>query len=276
MREELQTVLSSSLATEEAASFHALNDRAYAAFQAQLRDSFLKEAPQIFAAIREQLKGFVKSESRAGAGSHLIELHRIVQLLRENARIAGFVRLAHMTGALAMLFRVLKDRPETINPSTVRTAAHTVDFLGLLFENAGVDALPSAPPLILAIDDETSLILLVCAALQQSGLRAIGLDDPTLALRLLKLNSFDLIFLDISMPKMDGFELCTQLRVLPGHKQTPLVFLTGLPDFENRAQSILRGGNDLIAKPFLPAELIVKALTCVYRSQLQAANPVRA
>lgn len=264
------------MATEEAAAFHALNDGAYTAFQAQLRDSFLKEAPQIFAAIREQLKSFVKSESQAVAASHLTELYRIVQLLRDNARIAGSARLAHMTGALAMLLRVLKDRPETINPSTVRTATHTVDFLGLLFENSGsVEALPSAPPLILAIDDETSLIMLVCAALQQSGLRAIGLDDPTLALSLLKLNSFDLIFLDISMPKMDGFELCTQLRALPGHKQTPLVFLTGLPDFENRAQSILRGGNDLIAKPFLPAELIVKALNCVYRSQLQTAKQVR-
>ncbi|MHB8524095.1 MAG: response regulator, partial [Limisphaerales bacterium] len=79
-------------------------------------------------------------------------------------------------------------------------------------------------------------------------------------------------FLDIAMPGMDGFELCTRLRALPTNQQTPVVFLTGVADFENRAQSILRGGNDLMAKPFLPAELIVKALTHIYKSQLQGAE----
>ena len=79
---------------------------------------------------------------------------------------------------------------------------------------------------------------------------------------------FDLIILDVDMPVMNGFELCTKLRALPAQTKTPVLFVTGLTDFESRARSTLSGGNDLIAKPFLFMELAVKALTHVLRGQL--------
>ena len=53
-------------------------------------------------------------------------------------------------------------------------------------------------------------------------------------------------------PGLDGFELCKRLRALPGYKLTPVIYVTGHDDFGNRAKSTLSGGNDLIAKPFLP------------------------
>ena len=67
---------------------------------------------------------------------------------------------------------------------------------------------------------------------------------------------------------MSGFELCTKLRTIPGHARTPVIFVTGLTDFESRARSTLSGGNDLIAKPFLFMELAVKALTYVLKTRL--------
>jgi CheY-like chemotaxis protein len=169
-----------------------------------------------------------------------------------------------------MFLKALRETPDRINPSTVRTVTHTVDFLTPLFENFGRVAPPLAmPPGVLVVDDESKLTLMICEALQQGGLRAIALENSSQALSLLTLNSFDLVFLDIAMPGMDGFELCSKLRELPNHKQTPVVFLTGLTDIGNRAKSILRGGNDLISKPFLASELIVKALTYIYQSQLR-------
>jgi PleD family two-component response regulator len=89
---------------------------------------------------------------------------------------------------------------------------------------------------------------------------------------LLAENRFDLIFLDVGMPGMSGFELCTRLRQLPAHKKTPVVFVTSLNDFESRASSTMSGGNDFIAKPFLFIELAVKALVCVLRGRLQSAK----
>jgi DNA-binding response OmpR family regulator len=89
---------------------------------------------------------------------------------------------------------------------------------------------------------------------------------------------FDLIFLDVDMPVMNGFELCTKLRSLHLHKKTPVVFVTSLTDFESRANSTISGGNDLIAKPFVFMELAVKALVYVMRGKLvnRAAAAARA
>ena len=74
------------------------------------------------------------------------------------------------------------------------------------------------------------------------------------------------------MPNMNGYELCTKLRTLPTYKKTPVIFVTGLTDFESRANSTMSGGNDFIAKPFLFMELAVKALMYVLRSRLDLAK----
>ena len=98
-------------------------------------------------------------------------------------------------------------------------------------------------------------------------------DEPDIAEGMkarLMLEKFDLIFLDVGMPKMSGFELCTRLRSLPNYKKTPVVFVTSLNDFETKANSTMSGGNDCIAKPFLFIELAVKALVYIWRSRLPA------
>jgi DNA-binding response OmpR family regulator len=74
------------------------------------------------------------------------------------------------------------------------------------------------------------------------------------------------------MPGMTGFELCTKLRALPAHKKTPVIFVTALTDFESRTSSMMSGGNDFIAKPFLFLELAVKALVYVLRGRLPPAK----
>jgi putative two-component system response regulator len=108
--------------------------------------------------------------------------------------------------------------------------------------------------------------------LEKARLAAVSFDNPQAAYGTLASDSFDLVFLDVDMPGMTGFELCTRLRALPKYKRTPVVFVTALTDFESRAQSTISGGNDLIAKPFLFVELAVKALLHVLRSRLLAAG----
>jgi CheY-like chemotaxis protein len=60
------------------------------------------------------------------------------------------------------------------------------------------------------------------------------------------------------MPGLTGFELCEKLRALPQHAKTPVIFVTAFNNFENRKQSVLSGGGDLIAKPVSPLELALK------------------
>jgi adenylate cyclase len=122
--------------------------------------------------------------------------------------------------------------------------------------------------MVLVVDDEIISRQAVVLALARASLASISVDDPQVALKLLQENRFSLIFLDVEMPGMSGFELCAKLRLLPACKATPVVFVTSLTDFGNRAHSALSGGNDLIAKPFLLMELAVKALTCVLKRQI--------
>ena len=88
-----------------------------------------------------------------------------------------------------------------------------------------------------------------------------------MALKWLKETRFDLVLLDIEMPGMDAFGLCRRLRLLPGYEKLPVIYLTSQSDFESRARSMLDGGTELIAKPVLPLELVVKAVALLLRGQ---------
>ena len=81
--------------------------------------------------------------------------------------------------------------------------------------------------------------------------------------------AYDVIFLDVQLPGMDGFELCEKIRETGSNRNTPVVFVTGQSDFDARAKSALSGGNDLMGKPFLTFEITVKALTLALKGRLQ-------
>jgi DNA-binding response OmpR family regulator len=104
--------------------------------------------------------------------------------------------------------------------------------------------------------------------LEVVGLRAQTSQDPASALNELAGGRYDLIFLDVNMPGMDGFDLCQKIRQLAIHAKTPIVFLTGMATVENRVQSSISGANDFIAKPFNLHELSVKTLTLLLKSSM--------
>ena len=237
--------------------------------QPNIRAEFLKSAPRMQADLCSQLSLFIKSRDEKDHLSHLHGLTRSIHSMAGYASMTGFVRISHIANVLEVLLKELHNKPKQITPSTFRTVANAVDCLGLLFEEASSpqeEFLETA--LILAVDDEPISRIALRTAMEKANLRAITLDDPVLALKVLAQNRFDLIFLDVDMPGIDGFELCKRIRASVTNKTTPVVFVTALSDFENRTRSTLSGGNDLIAKPFLQSELAVKALTLIVKQML--------
>ena len=227
-----------------------------------IRQAFLRRSAQVQEELRSRWRALAQSE---GDAEWLADLHAFywsVHSLAGHAGIAGFVRISHIAEALEVLLNELRTKPVLVTPSTLRTIAQAVDCLGHLFQespNRQDDFSPSS--LILAVDDEPIARRTLSTALAKADLKAVSLDAPELALQVLAQNEFDLIFLDVSMPNLDGFEVCRQLRAMPTNKTTPVVFVTDLSDFESRARSTLSGGDDLIAKPFPLIELVIKALT---------------
>ena len=119
------------------------------------------------------------------------------------------------------------------------------------------------------VDDEILSRRAVTFALEKGRLKAHAVETAEDALATASQRAYDLIFLDVQLPGMDGFELCTKIRALPHHKSTPVIFVTSLSDFKSRARSTLSGGNELIAKPFMFIELTVKALSAALRGRLK-------
>ena len=239
-------------------------------FQAGLRQNYFDNQPATLAALRISLQNLTKAGDETIRLKEIHTLYRRVHALVGNAGLAGMLQVAHMASALEALLKELHEKPNNINTSTLRTVAAGVDLLGNLFENSphtGSLEFPAAK--ILVVDDEEISRRAIIYSLEKARLQSVNVESAGSAYKLLVEQPFDLIFLDVDMPGMSGFELCTKLRALPAHKKTPVVFVTALSDFDHRTSSTMAGGNDFIAKPFLFIELTVKALIHVLRGKLK-------
>jgi len=201
--------------------------------------------------------------------SLLYNVFREAHQISQRAASVGLLAIQKITAAIEMLVYDLYEMPEQINDSTVRTAVQSIDFLGTLLETNNLVRLSDpASSAVFAVDDEADALDTIAGAMDMAGLKTSTALNGTDAMGILQDVDFKLIFVDIGLPGISGFDLCKQARTIPRHQKTPIVFLTGMATFQNRALSTLSGGNDFIGKPFNLYELGVKALTWIYKGQL--------
>lgn len=225
-----------------------------------------KEAKSGLSAMKHCFQSFSKNP---GDCSLLNELYCHAHSFAERARVSGFVALHRLTSSLAYLVQELYKYPEQVNPSALRTVSQTLDFLGVLIKQKDYSKLKDpAKAMIYAVDDDPDNCDAIKMAMESVMLRTHTAQEPAVALAELASGRFDLIFLDVNMPHMGGFELCQNIRQLAIHTRTPIVFLTGMTTVENRVQSSLSGANDFVGKPFNLHELSVKALMLILKSSL--------
>lgn len=245
-----------------------ITKKAEAAGQTELRHSVTPSFKETITRLRQAIQEMARSTTENDRANFAREIYRRVHGLTGSAHLAGLTDFAHLSEALEAFAMELHEKPDTINASILRTLAAAIDFLPVLFDQPNVLPQPiAATSNILVVDDEPISRRAVTYALERAKLKSVGVDDPNVALKLLSESTYDLVFLDVDMPGMTGHELCTKLRALPRHKKTPVVFVTSLNDFQNRANSTMSGGNDFIAKPFPFLELAVKSLIHMLRSK---------
>lgn len=238
-------------------------------YQSEMVKTFNDSAPEILLSLRKMMGEFSKTSDEASKVEQLLNLYRKVHGLTGSAGLAGLHNISLLSSALEVLLKELYDKPKNVNASTLRTVASSIDFVFELFQKAPkANLLDRKPVEILVVDDEILSRRAVSYALEKAGLKASSVEDPQTALNQTMEKQFDLIFLDVQMPGIDGFELCTKIRAIPMNKTTPVIFVTNLNDLKSRARSSLSGGNDFIAKPFMFIELSVKALTYIMRNRL--------
>lgn len=243
---------------------------------AQITRKMLSTLPSLMVSLRTGMASKDPRQAAAQVMPVLLECYELLHPLAGQASLVGMVQVGRLTGALEALLKELFEDPESLTASALRTAGHGVEsVVQLLRSLSEIQYRPMPGALVLAVDDEVISRRAIQAALELADLKAVAADEPAFALRLLADNAFDLVFLDVEMPGMNGFELCSRLRATPRHQTTPVVFVTSLSDFDSRMRSTLSGGNDFIAKPFLPAELAVKALSLLLRGPARGARDQR-
>jgi two-component system, OmpR family, alkaline phosphatase synthesis response regulator PhoP len=116
---------------------------------------------------------------------------------------------------------------------------------------------------ILVVDDEAHLAEGISENLEAEGYQTEIAHDGLEGLEKLRRSEFDLIVLDVMMPRMNGLELCEALRS-EGH-HTPVLFLTVKGDAEDRIRGLEAGGDDYLAKPFHLQELLLRIAAILRR-----------
>lgn len=115
---------------------------------------------------------------------------------------------------------------------------------------------------ILIVDDDTAIANLIADALEDEGFHILILNDGESALKQIKESEFELIILDIMMPKMDGLTLCRKIR---DRVSCPILFLTAKNRMVDTLVGLEMGADDYISKPFVVEELVARVKAHIRR-----------
>jgi diguanylate cyclase (GGDEF)-like protein len=253
-----------------------------AAFEIKL--IFLRELEANYKVAREQLDALLKQpgDSTAMGGlrsffhkmagaAHAADLPLLGHLAAVCERAA---EVAMVVGAFDRFLPLFNDGMtgvasvlESHGSVPPRPTPWAVSEKGLTQPGVGEDRVLSK---ILVVDDDAFSANLIDNCLRSAGFMSSYCCDPQKALDLIGAELPDLIVMDVVMPGIDGFDLCRRVRAHPAMQLTPIIFVTRRGDVEQRVAGLEAGGNDYIAKPFEPQELVARV-----RSHLQRLAALR-
>ncbi|WP_010632601.1 response regulator transcription factor [Sporolactobacillus vineae] len=116
---------------------------------------------------------------------------------------------------------------------------------------------------ILMVDDDWKLRNLLRIYLAKEGFDTVEASDGPEALLKIKDQSFDLVILDVMMPKMDGWQVCQSIRMT---QSVPILMLTALGETKEKVHGLELGADDYLTKPFDPEELIARVHALIRRA----------
>ena len=120
---------------------------------------------------------------------------------------------------------------------------------------------------VLVVEDERAISDLIGVYLRREGFEVRACFDGESGLDAAQSENFDVIILDVGLPKLDGTQICRQLR--SANNWTPIVFCTARDDEVDRVLGLELGADDYVTKPFSPRELVARVKAILRRSAQQ-------
>lgn len=111
---------------------------------------------------------------------------------------------------------------------------------------------------IAMIEDDTELAELLCDFLAQYNIHVTNYEDPYLGISALSVKPYDLLILDLSLPGMDGLEICKEVRQ---KSEIPIIISSARSDVEDKVIGLGLGADDYLPKPYEPKELYARILS---------------
>lgn len=121
---------------------------------------------------------------------------------------------------------------------------------------------------ILMIEDDLELAEILTEFLEQYDFKVTTEDDPFKALSILKLETFDVVILDLTLPGMDGLEVCEAIRA---RQNIPIIISSARSDVTDKINALELGADDYLPKPYDPRELEARIHSVLRRYDANAA-----
>ncbi|HEU0002060.1 MAG TPA: response regulator transcription factor [Ktedonobacteraceae bacterium] len=125
--------------------------------------------------------------------------------------------------------------------------------------------MPAKKTTILTADDDPQLLRLMTRNLEFEGYDVISASDGQQALAHIESQPFDLVLLDVMMPKMDGFTVCQRAREF---SSVPIIIVTARGQDQDKVRGLDLGADDYLTKPFSVEELLARVRAVLRRSQI--------
>jgi DNA-binding response OmpR family regulator len=125
-------------------------------------------------------------------------------------------------------------------------------------------------PRVLIVDDDPEIMDWLYLDLQLIGYTVDYATDGYSGLQKAQQEKYDCIILDVMMPKIDGFQVCNQLRQIPQTRDIPIILLTAKGTLEDKIIGFNSGADDYLVKPFDIQELLVRLRALLRRSTVPA------
>jgi len=191
------------------------------------------------------------------------------QELQEKTSISAYQSLCKLLNGN----RTLKDLSVQLKTSTLQVLCSLLPYI-----QSGIFGLVEIPdllelltydqdnfnnqdrPLIACVDDSLMISQMMEQIIIIAGYRFLAVNDPAKAVSTLVARKPDLIFLDVVMPSVSGYDLCAQLRQYPEFADTPIIFLTSNSGIVDRIRAKMVGSSDFLKKTVDADELLQKVV----------------
>jgi twitching motility two-component system response regulator PilG len=170
----------------------------------------------------------------------------------------GYANLRQYDQAVKYLQAAIRQRPA--DPTLRNQVAALVrkrEAIELAARDKESKRVQVRPKTIMVVDDSPTVRKLVAITMERQGYRVVQAGDGYEAVEMIRRQGApDMVLLDITMPGLDGYQLCKLIRQHPETKQIPVVLLSGKDGFFDKMRGRMAGSSSYITKPFKPEQLI--------------------